>query len=213
MTEQEIAAIMEVISAERLGEYMIRADHKPERALDFYLWNTQICEALYMPIQAAEVALRNRINSKLRELYGDFWWEHPVVAAALNSGAQTKISEAETKILGGANPITNGRVVAGLTLGFWVRMLDNRYKRPLWNSHFRSTFPHLPASVEREELKGSATALQTVRNRLSHHEDMIKRNPSEIYKQIMSLLAMLSPEKEQWVRARCRLDSVLASRP
>ena len=42
------------------------------------------------------------------------------------------------------------QIVAGLSFGFWVGLLQPKYNPDLWSSHLRVAFPHLPATETRE---------------------------------------------------------------
>ena len=43
------------------------------KALRLYVWNARICEAFYLPLQLAEVTIRNRIHAGVILRYGTGW--------------------------------------------------------------------------------------------------------------------------------------------
>src|SRR5262249_41189467 len=51
------------LSLERFARYLAWADQDRARAIELYTLNTRISESLYIPLQALEIALRNRIHA------------------------------------------------------------------------------------------------------------------------------------------------------
>lgn len=67
--------IDELITHDRLNSYarVFRYSNDYE-LVGAYLWNTRVCAALYPLLTAAEVTLRNSIDSSLAKS-GYFWWK------------------------------------------------------------------------------------------------------------------------------------------
>lgn len=59
------------LSLERFARYVAWAGGDRARALELYTLNTQLSEALYTPLQALELALRNRIHTAMAAAYGE----------------------------------------------------------------------------------------------------------------------------------------------
>ena len=67
--------IDELITNERLNSYKNVFQHSDDVELvGAYLWNIQVCSALYPLLSVAEVALRNSIDNALSRDLGRFWW-------------------------------------------------------------------------------------------------------------------------------------------
>ena len=64
------------------------------------------------------------------------------------------ITQASKQIAGRHENITPSKVVAELTLGFWVSLLNSEYERLLWED-LRRAFPYLPKK-ERQRKNVSA---------------------------------------------------------
>jgi hypothetical protein len=107
----------------------------------------------------------------------------------------------------------NGQVVAGLSFGFWVGMLQRRYNPPIWSKHLRHSFPFLPPKIGRDDILDKARKVATLRNRISHHEPLISRDISGDYANVMEFLGWLCPTKIKWIRTHCRLPEVLRQKP
>ena len=50
------------------------------------MWNTAVCAAVYGPLQALEVELRNAMHRQLAACYGEEWYDNP--AAGLDRGTR-----------------------------------------------------------------------------------------------------------------------------
>ena len=69
--------------------------------------------------------------------------------------------------------VSEGKVIAELTLFFWKRLYGPEYEQTLWRTTLKRTFPH-------KALKRAAIAIQLEqiyqsRNRLAHHEPVLHK--------------------------------------
>lgn len=102
-----------------------------------YLWNIELCEALYPGLCALELTVRNSIHLVLSTHYGrPDWYDLPNVLQRDEARARDRTKEA---IARAGKPVIPGRVVAGLNFGFWTGLLSSLYgnspKGPqLWTS-------------------------------------------------------------------------------
>jgi hypothetical protein len=70
-----------ILSPERLDAY--RQDGAaPAITLARYLWNMALCEALYSPLQIAEIALRNALHGCLSTRFGGAGWYDVIASLA-----------------------------------------------------------------------------------------------------------------------------------
>lgn len=211
--ERLFAKLTDTLSADRIGKYVVAAGHDPDRALRLYLWNAKIGEAFHMAIQAVEVGLRNRINVALLDLYGTEWWQHDDFQKNADDDRKGDLEVVFRRIQNRQLSRDNGQVVAGLSFGFWVGMLQPRYNPPIWGSHLRISFPDLPNGKTRKVLAKRAGEVAYIRNRISHHEPIFKRDLTKDYKELMEFLAWICPTKAEWVRPHCRVHEVLRLKP
>ena len=100
---------------------MAWAGNNQERALYLYGLNTAISESLYTPLQMLEVTMRNRFHMILSESLGDEWFERPEFFA--NRRQIDQLEKAKEKIRKAGKPLSVGRIVAELTLGFWTALV------------------------------------------------------------------------------------------
>lgn len=208
-----VASLTATISAERLSTYLIAAGHDPERALRLYMWNAQVGEAFHVPIQAVEVGLRNRINAALVAGFGADWWQEPNFLKIADDERRGDLDVVLRRIRNRKLPQATGQVVAGLSFGFWVGMLQGRYNPPIWGGLLRTTFPDLPPDRSRRSLAIAIGNIAFVRNRIWHHEPIINRDLSKDYSTVVQVLEWICPTKCRWVQPHCRVPELLRSKP
>ncbi len=201
------------ISPARLATYMVESGRNEGRALALYIWNARLGEAFHLPIQAVEVALRNRINSALSDKFGPIWWSDAGFVSVADPRAIDDITEAKRRIVKRGRPLETGQVVATLSFGFWVAMLNPRYNPTLWSSHLASAFPHLPAAVNRDALQARMRGIADFRNRISHHEPIFKDNITKHWSDCIEALHWMCPSKQKWIKPLCKVTTVLREKP
>src|SRR5580658_3569348 len=120
-----------VFSAERMQKYFVRRSGS-ELSILHYQCNIQVSEAFYPALSVLEVALRNSINRELTVKFdGSDWYNHFSTVPGLNNLLQ-EISAAQYQIARRHELVTPSKIVAELTLGFWVRLFNAEYERVLW---------------------------------------------------------------------------------
>lgn len=209
----EIAAILTAISPDRFNTYLTAAGHSQERALRLYLWNARLGAAFHMPIQAVEVALRNSINVALSNVYTPNWWECKNLFDLLDEERKADLTIVLRRIRNRELELHTGQVVAGLSFGFWVGILNGRYNPPIWGGQLRTALRSFPADRARKSLHDSVRKVATLRNRISHHEPLIGRNNFSDFSNLMMLLEWICPEKAAWIRPNCRVPQIVRERP
>ena len=212
-TDAELEALKTAISLPRFGNYLVAAGFDEQRALRLYMWNSQIGEAFYLPLQAIEVGLRNRISGALTNRFNSDWWQEPTFLAILDQERQTDLDLVIRRIRNRNLALCTDQVVAGLSFGFWVGLLDGRYNPPVWSKELRTAFPHLPTGRARKSLAKAAQETAYLRNRISHHEPIHARDLSADYASMMKFLAWICPTKARWVKQHSRVPELLRQKP
>ncbi len=201
------------ISADRLGTYLKAAGFDQQRALKLYVWNAYMGEAFHLPVQGVEVALRNCVNAGLCIKFGENWWEAPSFLKIADHERKGDIETAIKRIRNRKLPLITGQLVATLSFGFWVGVLQPRYNPDVWSSLLRGSFPDLPVDKSRYDLAASAKRIADLRNRIWHHEPIFRMDLSDEYRAAMELLGWLCPIKTEWLRPQCRVQQVLRQKP
>ena len=201
------------LSQARMGTYMLEAGHDEARALQLYQWNAQLGEAFHLPIQAVEIALRNRINAVLVSKFGANWWSSTAFLSLADGRQIAAIDEAKARIGKRGQAVVTGQIVAGLSFGFWVSMLDARYNPSVWSHALATGFPDLPAGKSRDDLQKVSRQIAKFRNRISHHEPIFKANITAEYSKCVELLGWLCTHKLGWIKPQCKVMAVLRQKP
>lgn len=179
------------------GVFNAKSDHELVGA---YLWNSHVCSAIYPLVGAAEIALRNAIDSALTAQMGRFWWKgtklqyksfapgapvpHSVTAVRENFSKATKkyISEKTKRYptTGPTSPHHDG-VIAKTEFSTWEFLLDSEFmwSNGIWPKYlgkvFSGTWPSSSASTTLLKAHDLVATVREFRNRLFHHEPAWKR--------------------------------------
>lgn len=196
-----------------MGTYVLAAGHHEARALELYKWNAQLGEAFHLLIQAVEIALRNRINAVLVANFGANWWSNPLFLGVADNRQIAAIDEAKARIGKRGQAVVTGQIVAGLSFGFWVSMLDARYNPAVWSHALLVGFPDLPTGKSRDDLQKLSRQIANFRNRIWHHEPIFKANITQEYSRCMEMLKWLCPHKQKWIKPQCKVMAVLRLKP
>jgi hypothetical protein len=205
--------VIQSLSPERFNTYLVAAGHDQTRALKLYIWNAHVGEAFHTPIQAAEVSLRNKIDHALTTRFGTNWWKDTSFRAILDREGTSDMEAVFRRLTKKGIPIVTSQVVAGLSFGFWVAVLQPRFNPDVWSSQLRLSFPDLPPTETRHSLCSQASKIAFLRNRISHHEPIFNRNLSLDYSDLMKFLTWVCPSTQTWIRPQCRVPALLRLKP
>ena len=73
--------------------------------------------------------------------------------------------------------VTEGKVIAELTFYFWKRLYGPDYDQSLWRTSLKRTFPD--KSLSRADVAQHLEQIYQARNRLAHHEPVLRRRFEE----------------------------------
>ncbi len=208
-----IHALSEIISPLRMGTYLQNAGHDPDRALALYLWNAKMGEAFHLPIQAFEVGLRNRVSDGIAAVFGPDWWNDESFLREGGDKRDKDIRLVINRLSRKRVRADTGQVVAGLSFGFWIAMLHGRHNLKIWSAQLSNSFPHMPENITRKKLHARATDIADLRNRISHHEPIFKRNLSGDYGKCIEAVRWLCPTKAEWIKPHCRVPKMIREKP
>jgi len=204
-------SLEQALSLERFGRYQAWAGGDRERALDLYALNVRLSEALYVPLQMLEIALRNRIHTVLSNAYQSRWFEDPVVVTIPHQ--QDQVREALADLARERKESTSGRVVAALTFSFWTTMLGTHYET-LWQTILHRIGRRDDGKgLRRKDFSGPLTPIRLLRNRIAHHEPILAWNLLKHHDAMLRLTAFLSPEAAAWCERLDRFETVHPTEP
>lgn len=159
-----------VFSRQRMEKYFDKHPDNENRAIEHYHANIELSESFYSILSIFEVAFRNSLNRELTAFFGTEEWYLKVESVPGLRNLKDNINTAKRHIANRNENITANKVIAELTLGFWVRLLNAEYERVLWKS-LRKAFPHLDKKQrQRNKISAPVNKIRNFRNRIFHHE-------------------------------------------
>lgn len=206
-TPDQLREIPHVISAPRFATYLRATEGNSVRALELYQWNLELSSAFLIPLQVAEVAVRNGVVFAIERQYGLNWHQSPGFAKSLPkpaTGYKPYVDFTKTlEKLQVQNNATAGKIVAELKFAFWESMLTRRHDNRLWRPFFTQAFPN--ADVEdsiymaRQRARNHLEEIRKLRNRIAHHEPIFTRNTMDDYNRILDVIRWRSTIACDWV--------------
>ncbi|MBB4663158.1 hypothetical protein [Conexibacter arvalis] len=199
------------LSSARFQPFLDEAAGDHERALELYDWHADLAAACFGMVHHFEVLVRNAIDAVL----GDGQPQDPIRDTWLMDfgilqpdGVKQVIVAVERLDRGKA--VTRGRVVAGVSFGFWAGLFSKTYEE-LWRHQLRHAFPH--GSVVRRDLTQRMRLLQRFRNRIAHHDCLLKQDIATRCDDMLLIAGWIDPHAERWLAERTRVPALLDARP
>jgi hypothetical protein len=205
-----------LLTPERLRPYERVTSGDADRAHE---WNTGLSAALFEDLAYFEVFLRNACHNphQVVPTQGRYlcWYLDPV----LDLRSSQDVAEARLRATRGNRAETAGRVVAELTFGVWRFLHVRRYEATLWTPCLRHVYPH-QSPHRRNDVYVRLDHLNTLRNRVAHHEPIHSTNVGNtgldiaaLHNEMLELLGWIEPAIALWLQGRSRVPPQLAQRP
>lgn len=178
-----------------------------------YQCNIELAESFYSSIAVFEVALRNALHRELITMTGREDWYTVLPTTKGLVGLTRYITQANHQIAGRNELSTPSKIVAELTLGFWVSLLNSEYELILWKD-LRRAFPAMPKERrQRKNVSAPLNSLRAFRNRVFHHEPIcwsIKR-VRQIHQQLIEVMGWIHHDIPQWIEPFDRFEAIADS--
>lgn len=168
MNKETYKSLIKAISEERISVYKADgADYTT--AIARYIYNIELCKSLYPLINIFEVTLRNSMDSALVSFYKNQDWNNVI---QLLPAEIAMISEAMLKIKRKGKNYSHGRLVAELTLGFWVALMGRKYNTQSFQFAIIKNILHNCPSNQKSSgaIQKNLSEIRFLRNRIAHHE-------------------------------------------
>lgn len=203
-TTEIIESLENSISHERLSTYLKAANNDKGHALELYIWNTEISAAFYNPLQSLEITLRNSLHNRLSQTFGRNDWYAQINLQQRDLDIVRKAEVTVRKLHRSVNP---SHVVAELSFGFWLSLLNRRYHQQLWIPSLSKAFPH--AHLSRADIVKQLDHLRLLRNRIAHHEPVFKRHLKQDHHSILTAISWICPDTAAWTKAYSTVLEIL----
>jgi hypothetical protein len=206
--DAEPAWIRDALSEQRFAPYLAAAGGDGPAALELYWWNVEASAAFHAPLHCLEVALRNAVHRRLAVQFDRLdWW----VSAPLNGTGRRIVAATQARLAARGRPRTDGDMVAGLSLGFWVSLVSGAYHRTLWERGLYRAFPFYRGP--RRRLHDDLQTMLLFRNRIMHHEPIHHRHLEADHRTLLRVVGCISPGTADRLEPYDRVPGVLARRP
>lgn len=215
-------SIKDCLSAARVETYEnivggMPDSNRTEKALRLYMWNAQISAAFFVPLHICEVILRNAVAEVIEIVYGPEWPWSPGFERSLPNPPRGYKPKNDL-ISGRRDQPTTGKVIPELKFVFWQKMLTGRFDLRLWDSHIMDAFPNaaglgLSVAQLRENLYNDLESIRKLRNRIAHHEPVIRRDLVDDFATIKRIVSYRCMHSSEWLQNNQNLLPLLTLKP
>lgn len=202
------------LSAARLARYLPAANGDKHLALRLYVWNARLCEAMYFPIQTAEVSARNAIQKPVGKRFGAQWYSSPKFINLLPQRMKDELRETvrkEQKKRGAA--LNENHIIANLSFGFWANLMTRAYDKHLWAVGVKQSFPGAGAHEDREAIYLMLDDMRSFRNEVMHHYAIFDRGPQAKFQNVLHITKLICAETHWFSSHLARVSQVINARP
>lgn len=206
----------------RFARYLAAAGSDRALALALYEWNAQISAAFQRDLAHLEIALRNAYDAAATSWGGTGHWlrdgyttvfaplyrtygGHPV---DVNQKNREQVAQAIRDAGGPAAP--PGKVVPQLSFGFWRYLSDRAHERTLWIPFLHRAYVH---GTSRAVIDDEIARLHALRNRIAHHEPLLRTDLAGRWGDILAVAAAISPDLAKYLGSSTATTLLLADRP
>ncbi len=175
-----------------------------------YQCNLRLAESFYVSLSVFEVTLRNAICRELQTMTGREDWYAVFPTTAGLTKLNQYITQANKQIAGRHEIATPSKVIAELTLGFWVTLLNSEYERLLWKD-LRRAFPYMSKKMrQRKNVSAPLNTFRTLRNRIFHNEAICWNldKVTEIHDELTSVMGWMNKDVPEWLKQIDRFEQV-----
>ena len=201
-----------IFSDKRMRRYFESHDNE-QIAILHYQCNIELAESFYSCISVYEVALRNALNRELIAMTGREDWYVQFTNTVGLSNLNRYITQANKQISNRKELSSPSKIVAELTLGFWVSLLNSEYERVLWKD-LRRAFPYMPKELrKRKNISAPLNKFRAFRNRVFHHEPICWNLEviMGIHNEMIQIMGWINKDIPVWVLPFDRVNEVVES--
>ncbi|MFJ3484624.1 hypothetical protein ACIPL1_14750 [Pseudomonas sp. NPDC090202] len=201
----------EKLSTPRMSRYLKSTDGKHARAVEAYVHNMKVAEALVSIFHVLEVALRNGIQREMALAYcrADWYEEwHTADDIGLRT-LYSNVNEARKGLRNRRVEITPDSIVAELSFGFWTSLF-NRTNIMNLSKPLMRVFHHCPKNMRKpDNIRARLNKGRELRNRCFHHEPLLWQPLFEIHRDLLEIIRWIDPVLHAWITVHDRVPATL----
>ena len=197
-----------IFSAKRMERCFSLYPDNENRAILHYRCNLQLAEAFYVSLSVLEVTLRNALCRELETMTGREDWYAIFPTTPGLTKLNRYITQASRQIAERHERITPSKIVAELTFGFWVSLLNSEYERLLWKD-LRRAFPFMPKHErKRKNVSTPLNQFRTIRNRVFHNESICWNiyHVENIHQNMTTMIGWINKDVPNWLAETDRFN-------
>lgn len=176
----------DTISTERMQRYVLACGNDTRRAMTLYRYNLKLSQEMFTLISCFEVSLRNKINKEMVANFGNDWLRDFILPGGRFDtdprvdGTRKIIKKAYEGLIRSHN-YSHTKLLAEMEFGVWKFMFNNVQYR-IANRCLLNIFPNKPTSTAQHQYDNTFVfndlkVINTIRNRIAHHEAICFGNP------------------------------------
>lgn len=176
----------DTISPERMQRYVLACGNDTRRAMTLYRYNLKLTQEMFTLISCFEVSLRNKINKEMVANFGNDWLRDFILPGGRFGtdprvdGTRKIIKKAYEGLIRSHN-YSHTKLLAEMEFGVWKFMFNNVQYR-IANRCLLNIFPNKPTSTAQHQYDNTFVfndlkVINTIRNRIAHHEAICFGNP------------------------------------
>ena len=199
--KREMDIISEAFTSQRLNKYIRLYDGDEAKVVAHYKANLALAESLYTSLSVFEVTLRNALSKELERMMGRKDWYAVFPSNPALKSLTSEVTVAIRHISQRGEMVSPDKIIAELTFGFWVTLLNSEYELSLWKS-LRLAFPHMPKKDrKRKNVSSPCNALRKLRNRVFHHESICWDLDyiTDIHNRLVMVLGWINTDMPSWL--------------
>ena len=199
-----------IFSECRMMRYF-EAHQDEQNSILHYQSNIELAESFYTCICVYEVALRNAFNRELIIMFGKEDWYSSFLTTPGLIKLNRYITQANKQISGRKELTSPSKIVAELTLGFWVSLLNSDYEKILWKD-LRRAFPYMPKKDrQRKKISAPLNKFRAFRNRVFHHEPICwyLYVIMDIHSEMLLVMGWINKDIPTWIAPFDRVSIVV----
>lgn len=200
-----------VFSNERMAKYFNKYTGNEDKAITHYQQNILLSEAFYPLLTVFEVALRNSLNRELSGYFETEEWYKKISSTQGLSDLNGSITLARKHIFKREEEVTASKVVAELTLGFWIQLFNTEFELILWKN-LRLAFPFMPkAERMRKNVSAPLNRIRNFRNRIFNHEPISWNldTLAHLHVELYSVIGWINKDLPAFVQHLDRVELVI----
>ena len=195
MSQGESCKFCRLISLPKIAAMSKSADNTDPH---FAFRLNQIRAATYWPlINLIEVVMRNKFASEIQEKISQDFFTNPIAISDPRIAKRVSKAKMQRGNLGSA--ATRDGVISSLPIGFWGLLMNKKYESTFWTPALRYAFAGIGKTSRAEVHEALQTAI-ALRNRIAHHENILRYDPETTLATLNWLLERLEPGSSHFAK-------------